>query len=175
MNDFSDEIPAVERTLTGDDRLHTITMRRTYAAEIQDVWEAITDPERITRWFMPVTGDLRLGGRYQLKGNAGGEILACEPPSRLKLTWIFGEPKESDISEVEVRLTTADASGDTVFELVHSATVDPAMWEQFGPGAVGVGWDGALVGLGLHLRGGELSEEEREAWMQSPEIGRAHV
>ena len=32
-------------------------------------------PERIPRWFLPVSGDLRLGGRYQLEGNAGGEVL----------------------------------------------------------------------------------------------------
>ena len=31
----------------------------------------------------PISGDLRLGGRYQLQGNAGGEILVCEPPQHL--------------------------------------------------------------------------------------------
>jgi hypothetical protein len=35
----------------------------------------------LRRRFPPVSGDLRLGGKYQLGGNAGGEILACEPPS----------------------------------------------------------------------------------------------
>ena len=45
------------------------------------MWDACTDPERIGRWFLPVSGDLRLGGRYQLEGNAGGEILRCEPPT----------------------------------------------------------------------------------------------
>jgi hypothetical protein len=35
--------------------------------------------------------------------------------------------------------------------LVHEAHVDPELWTQFGPGAIGVGWDLALMGLGLHL------------------------
>jgi hypothetical protein len=43
------------------------------------------------------------------------------------------------------------------------------MWETYGPGAVGVGWDGGLLGLSLHLRGGEIAAEEREAWPFSDE------
>ena len=49
------------------------------------------------------------------------------------------------------------------------------MWDQFGPGAVGVGWDGGLLGLSLHLRGEsvgdpiawQLSGEGREFYAQS--------
>lgn len=56
---------------------------RTYDTTVDDVWDALTSVERIPRWFLPVTGDLRIGGRYQLKGNAGGEIRRCEPPRLL--------------------------------------------------------------------------------------------
>ena len=35
--------------------------RRTYDAPIEDVWDAVTNPERISRWFLPVSGDLRAG------------------------------------------------------------------------------------------------------------------
>ena len=34
----------------------------TYRRRIEDVWDACTTAERIGRWFLPVTGDLRLGG-----------------------------------------------------------------------------------------------------------------
>ena len=37
------------------------------------------------------------------------------------------------------------------------------MWDQFGPGAVGVGWDGGVLGLALHLRGGSVSRSDRVA------------
>ena len=60
------------------------SLRRTYDAPIDDVWDALTTPERIGRWFLPISGDYRLGGRYQFEGNAGGEILACERPNRLQ-------------------------------------------------------------------------------------------
>ena len=94
MRDLIDELEAVRRR-TGDVALpggaaKVVALERTYPAEIDDVWDAITTAERIARWFLPVSGDLRLGGTYQLEGNAGGEIRACEPPRRLQVTWIFG-------------------------------------------------------------------------------------
>ena len=40
---------------------------------------------------------------------------------------------------------------------------------MFGPGAVGVGWDGGMLGLSLHLAGGADRPEDPEAWQLSPE------
>lgn len=64
-----------------------VTMRRSYPTDAADLWSALTEPERIARWFLPVSGDLREGGSFQLEGNAGGDILTaghpscCVPPS----------------------------------------------------------------------------------------------
>ena len=138
--------------------------RRTYDAAIEDVWDALTNPERIPRWFLPVTGDLRVGGRYQLQGNAGGTVERCDRPHRVAVTWEFG----GDVTWLELRLT--EASEGTVLELAHTAYVDPQRWTEFGPGAVGVGWDLSLYGLGEHLRtAASLDPAEVEAWSLSPE------
>ena len=144
----------------------TVTLSRTYDAAIEDVWEALTSPERLSRWFLPVSGDFRVGGRYQIEGNAGGEILVCDAPTLLKVTWVMGEPAESDINEVSVRLCAKGAE-QTHFELEHAATVNPVFWEQFGPGAVGVGWDLTLLGLGLNLQGSGVGDPN--AWQSTPE------
>jgi uncharacterized protein YndB with AHSA1/START domain len=144
-----------------------VTATRTYNTDIDDLWEAITSPERIPRWFMPIQGDLRLGGRYQLIGNAGGTIKRCEPPRFVAVTWEFG----GGMSWVEVSLSE-DPKGGTRLELEHIAHLDDTkLWDQFGPGAVGVGWDLALMGLGLHIeRGGQVADHAKaEAWMASPE------
>jgi uncharacterized protein YndB with AHSA1/START domain len=135
----------------------TVLLRRDFDAPIDDVWDACTDPDRIGRWFLPVTGDLRLGGRYQLQGNAGGEILRCEPPRLLRVSWVFGDVPPS---EVEVRLTVGDR---TLFELEHFG-LDPAMWERFGPGAVGIGWDLTVLGLAAHLSGEPIPKQ----WQRTP-------
>jgi uncharacterized protein YndB with AHSA1/START domain len=170
MIDIAREIQAVRRE-TGPGRLggtdaRTVTLERTYAAPIADVWDALTNPERIGRWFLPISGDYRLGGSYQFQGNAGGEIVACDAPNRLKVTWVFGPAGEAPPSEVEVRLTPA-AGDATVLVLEHVAVVPDEMWDQFGPGAVGVGWEGGLLGLALHLTGGSVGDPI--AWQLSAE------
>ncbi len=174
MIDIVREIEAVKRevgpgrTAAGEGR--SVRLERTYDASIEEVWDALTDPERIGRWFLPISGDYRVGGRYQFEGNAGGEIVSCERPNRLAVTWVYGEvTSPADVSELEVRLTSA-GEGATTLVLEHTAIVPEEMWAQFGPGAVGVGWDGGLLGLTLHLRGGtvgdpiawQLSDEGRE-------------
>ncbi|SES34075.1 Uncharacterized conserved protein YndB, AHSA1/START domain [Pedococcus cremeus] len=150
------------RTVDGREAKATV-LRQTYDAPIDDVWAACTTADRIGRWLTPVSGDLRLGGRYQLQGNAGGVVETCEPPHLLGVTWEYG----GDVTWVEVRLSPAEHGG-THFELRHIAHVDEERWAEFGPGAVGIGWDMALFGLSLHLSGNEMSgPEEAAAWTAS--------
>ncbi|UOR03451.1 SRPBCC domain-containing protein [Leucobacter allii] len=177
MVDVTKQIAAVTRALRTEERdgaeTRIQTLVQEYPAGIDEVWDAATSAERIPRWFLPISGDLRLGGRYQLTGNAGGEILACAPPAdgaaEYRLSWEFG----GGTSWVTVRLA-AEGPDRTRFELEHAARVAdvPAeMWETFGPGATGVGWDGGLLGLSLHLGAvaGALSPEEAEAWAVTEE------
>src|SRR6201984_27978 len=63
--------------------------RRGYPAPQAALWDALTNAERIPRWFLPVSGDLRVGGRYQLEGNAGGVVERCEEPESFAVTWEF--------------------------------------------------------------------------------------
>jgi uncharacterized protein YndB with AHSA1/START domain len=92
--DIAGHVGAITRTVRRGERdgrpTQTIVAERTYDTAIDDLWDAITSPERIPRWLLPISGELRLGGRYQLEGNAGGEITTCEPPRRLAVTWEYG-------------------------------------------------------------------------------------
>jgi hypothetical protein len=99
-----------------------VTLSRSYPAEIADVWDACTNPERIARWFLPVSGELRVGGRYQLKGNAGGTITHCDPPHGFDATWEMGD----EVSWIELRLA-AEGNGQTSTGQV----VDPARVTQW--------------------------------------------
>jgi uncharacterized protein YndB with AHSA1/START domain len=165
MIDIASQLKAIHRQVEqqlpadGSGERVSVLLRRGYDAPIDDVWDAVTQPDRIKRWLMPISGELRVGGSFQLEGNAGGEILTCEPPRLLKVT--FGAPT----SIVEVRLTP-DGDGDTVLELEHTVPIEIA---QSGAGAlyVGPGWDGALLGLGLFLRGEAVGDPVAAA--SSPE------
>lgn len=167
MIDVDHQINAVRRTVgrrvleAGE--AHVVTISQIYDTTVDDLWDCCTNPERIPRWFLPVTGDLRIGGRYQLEGNAGGEVLTCDPPHRFTATWEFGEA----ISWIEV---TIAAEGDRArFTLEHLALPDDH-WGQFGPGAVGIGWELGLLGLHLHLSSGEAVDPSAfETWSASPD------
>jgi uncharacterized protein YndB with AHSA1/START domain len=163
MIDIQNQIEAIDREVTrregkGGEEV-AVLISRTYDSVIEDVWEALTDPERVKRWFMPLSGDLRPGGNFQLEGNAGGEILECEAPSRLRVT--FGGPT----SLVELRLT-AEGDTRTVLGLEHTVPIEMA---QSGAGAlfVGPGWDGGFVALDLYLRGQVVADPVAAA--NSPE------
>lgn len=143
-----------------------VVASRIYDTTADDLWDALTNPERIPRWFLPISGDLRLGGRYQFQGNAGGTITACEPPQRVSVTW---EGPGGPVSWVTVTLEP-EAEGRARLTLEHMAHVEGGeeFWDRFGPGAVGVGWDGAIRGLGLHLASGAAVDPQAAmAWAMS--------
>jgi uncharacterized protein YndB with AHSA1/START domain len=174
MIDVAHEVNAVARRVgtrvleAGE--ANSVTIVRDYDTGIADLWDACTKPERIARWFLPVSGALRVGGHYQLQGNASGTIERCEPPRNFTATWEYG----GNVSWIELRLS-ARSEDRTRLELEHIAPGDAEHWTQFGPGAVGVGWDMALMGLGRHLRSGiALDPESAAAWSASQE-GRTFV
>ena len=188
---------AVDRTVSSlqcdGQAARAVTLVRSFATTVDDLWDAVTKAERIARWFLAVSGDLELGGRFQLEGNAGGTITHCERPSFLALTWEFG----GDVSWVEARLTEGCA-GHARLALTHTALLSDH-WTEFGPGAVGVGWEMGLLGMELHLtrpdepkmdeatfhttpHGKALLTGSSEAWGQAaiaagtdPEVARAAV
>jgi uncharacterized protein YndB with AHSA1/START domain len=170
MIDVTQQINAVSREVgsrtieAGEARV--VTVSQTYAASVEDVWDACTNRERIPRWFLPVSGDLRLGGRYQLEGNASGTIERCDPPTSFAATWEYG----GEVSWIEVHVSP-ESDGRTRFTLEHIAHVDDERWTEFGPGAVGVGWDLGLIGLTLHLSSGGQAVDPQEVagWMASAE------
>jgi len=160
--DVDHHINAASRTVgartleAGEARV--VTISRTYNEPIEDVWDALTNIERIPRWFLPITGELHLGGHFQLEGNAGGVVERCEPPRAFDATWEF-----AGVSWIEARL--AEEGDATRFTLTHIAKVDDETWDQFGPAATGIGWDGAVLGLSLHLATGAANDPaEAMAW-----------
>jgi uncharacterized protein YndB with AHSA1/START domain len=171
MIDIVNQINATHRAI-GDHPVATgpgrsLLLRRVYDFPVSDVWDACTDPDRLGRWLGPVEGEFRPGGTFQLKDNAGGEILRCERPRLLHVTWVLGEGMAT---EVEVRLSPGDGGG-TVFELEHSspAGIVDEMVRTYGPGGtigIGGGWDLTVLALDRHLNGVPF---DVATWEDTPE------
>ncbi len=146
---------------------------RVYATDQEDLWDALTNIERIPRWFLPIVGDLRLGGRYQLEGNAGGEITRCDRPNVLDLTWEF----QGHVSWVTVRLeVVGEKTRLTLEHIMPKDDAGEAHWKEYGPGATGVGWELGFLGLGLHLdsKGETVDPQAVEEWSASA-AGKAFI
>ncbi|TFD52945.1 ATPase [Cryobacterium frigoriphilum] len=133
-----------------------------YAALPEAVWAALTEPAALARWFLPVTGDLQVGGTFQFEGNAGGEILACVPGRVVRVT--YGGPT----SVVVARLDPGVSGGST---LTFEHTV-PLSMAGSGAGALYVApaWEMSVVGLGLFLAGDFV--DNPVTWQASPGMQR---
>jgi uncharacterized protein YndB with AHSA1/START domain len=139
-----------------------VVLTRLYDTTVDDLWDALTSKERIPRWFLPIEGELKLGGKYQLTGNAGGTVTACTPPKHFAATWEFG----GGVTWIDV--TVSAERGQARMTLEHIAILEDH-WTQFGPGAVGIGWDLGLMGLYLHFASGgkAVNPAEVAAWSAS--------
>ncbi len=66
-NAFGAEFREVQDRTRDGQPVRTVIARRLYGTDCSDLWNALTDAERIPRWFAPVTGRLEPGGRYPVR------------------------------------------------------------------------------------------------------------
>ena len=77
----------------------TVRMEDVFDTSAADLWSALVDPDRLSRWLAEVTGDLRLGGqihaRFTSSWDGPGRVDVCEPPRRLLATMQPGTDEET--------------------------------------------------------------------------------
>lgn len=89
---------------------------------IDDLWEALTDPDRLAHWFGEVKGALSRGGEFGVHiifaGERTGKIEACEPPHHLRVTMRDPDPQPGQPAQtmLEAHLTAESAQTKLVWE-----------------------------------------------------------
>jgi uncharacterized protein YndB with AHSA1/START domain len=153
------------RIPAGEARVAVFT--RTYDAPIEDVWDACTNPDRLRRWYVPVTGDLRVGGNFQQVNMGSGTILICEAPQLLKVSLGGGA------DEIELRLSSRPEDGATTLELQHATTLDSHEIGGQSYDAIfcmGGGYYPRLLALDQHLRGTLPDDYDSTAFHLNPDM-----
>ncbi len=144
----------------------TVTISQTYGTDIDDLWDACTNPERIPRWFLPITGELGSAVAISSRATRAGRSRSASRRNGLFATWEIG----GDVNWIEVRLARAigaDATRARAHRARRRRHVDAVR-----SGRRGIGWDMALIGLVPHLASGDpVDRESAMAWMTS-EAGR---
>lgn len=68
-----------------------LRFERRYDHPIADVWDAITDTERLGRWMFPMTFEKHAGGKLQVDlgelGTVTGRVLVWDEPHKLEYEW----------------------------------------------------------------------------------------
>jgi uncharacterized protein YndB with AHSA1/START domain len=89
-----------------DDDRGAVRVEDVYDTGIDDLWQACTSPQRLSRWIADVRGDLRQGGTVQAVFTSTWtgpvKIEICDPPHHLLLTM---EPGSDEQTELEAWLT----------------------------------------------------------------------
>ena len=146
-------------SLRSVDGTGVVRLEDRFDTDVDDLWSALTDPDRLARWLGEVEGDLRLGGdfraRYFASGWEGtGHVDVCEPPRRLLIS-----TKSTDEPDgvIEVALT---ADGDQTVLVIEDRGVPV---DQIA--AYGAGDQIHVEDLAAYLAGGERCDA-RARWQE---------
>lgn len=95
-NDTSDPpLTEVLGRLERDGDAVSVDFDRLFATDAADLWQICTDPDRLARWFAPVSGGLRPGGSFVIHFDDDDtprcRVVACEPPTSFVWEWPIGD------------------------------------------------------------------------------------
>lgn len=148
-----------------EDGTGAVTMEDFYDTGVEDLWSALTDPDRLARWLATVEGELRPGGRIHAEFTstfaAPGHIDVCDAPHRLQVTFAQGTPDES---VMEANLTPVGERTRLIIE-------ERGLKLEDVPGC-GADWQAHAEDLAAHIAGREPGSW-RERWSELTPLYRA--
>lgn len=152
-----------------DETRGAVRVEDVYATDIDDLWAACTEPDRLARWIASVSGDLVQGGGFTARFTSGwegnGRIDACERPTHLFVTTWEDESRDQE-STLEATLTAVD--GGTRLVVVESGVP----LEQIA--SYGAGWQVHAEDLAAHVAGQERDEDQAR-WLDAVPLYRELV
>lgn len=157
------------RPETRDGQDHLV-LTRTFPAAVEDVWAAITESQRLGRWFGTWTGDPSTGQvrlRWDFEDDVAEEtyvIEACRAPHHLRVRNLSDDPGQ--VWTLDLRLH--EEAGRTVLVFAQVLTQTLPVTD------VGPGWEYYLDRLVDSITTGEVSTRGWDGYLDlSPEYAAA--
>jgi uncharacterized protein YndB with AHSA1/START domain len=137
----------VTREPDGRQRLE---FRRSWADPIEDVWSALTEPDRLARWIGRYDGERAAGGTGTFtmtheEGESAGEpttVVECDPPRRLVIEWV-----QQDTDDWRIELDLWAEGGRTQFRFIQLYAADADVTD------FALGWHWYLEKFDAEVRG----------------------
>jgi uncharacterized protein YndB with AHSA1/START domain len=147
--------PPVLGSLRSADGLGVVRIESHLPTGVDEVWPALTEPDRLARWLGEVDGDLTLGGEYRSHfyssgAEAVGRVTACAAPQRFRV--VTKGPHAVNEQVIEVTLTP-DGDGTRLVVEQSGLRLD---WLA----AFGAGLQIHVEDLAAHLAGDERCDSD---------------
>jgi uncharacterized protein YndB with AHSA1/START domain len=144
----------IDATLHSIGDVGVVRLKVRYETGINELWSALTTPQRLAHWYGTVNGDLRAGGEYtaliSISGWDGrGRIEMCDPPRQFRVVMWEEEGKEQVVT---VALSTS--ADHTLLDVEVKGVSLDLIW------AYGIGWHMHADNLGIHLAGQECPKSD---------------
>jgi uncharacterized protein YndB with AHSA1/START domain len=164
MTDSTGPHPTILGSLRSAEGAGVVRLEDRYDTTVEDMWDALTDPGRLSRWYGKVEGDLRPGGRFRTYLEAAdieavGRVEECEPPRRMLLntretedSYERGQGVPPFDEVIEVVLTPVGDQTDVVIEIRGLPLDKIAMY--------GAGWQIHVEHLAAHVSGRDHGDDE---------------
>jgi uncharacterized protein YndB with AHSA1/START domain len=144
-------------SLRSQDGVGVVRIEDRLDIDVHDLWSALTDPARLSRWYGQVEGDLHVDGEFRLfvdssQWDGTGRVEACEPPYRVVVatretdeSWQQGRGVQPFGNTIEATLTS-DGDHTTVVIEVRGIPIEMIAF-------YGAGWQIHAEGLAAYLDG----------------------
>ncbi len=135
------------------DGVDHLVLTRTFEAGVEDVWAAVTEPDRLARWFGtwsgdPASGQVLVRWLFDGVGEEAYVIETCEPPRHLRVHNVSDDPGQVWVLDLRLR----EEGGSTVLDLAQ------VMNDALPVSDVGPGWEWYLDRLEQSVRTGAVSD-----------------
>jgi uncharacterized protein YndB with AHSA1/START domain len=167
-----DDRPIADGTVEqGPDGSTQVRFVRRLPHPVERVWEALTDPAELRKWWGDVDLDLVDGGRFALRwlntdedGNAAtldGTVSKLDPPRLLAISAAWGSTGTDDPGTQTTLTWELDPDGDhTLLRFTNTVAAPPGEAGPPGTGAAdtrtAAGWHLHLDALAVVLSGGQV-------------------